>query len=55
MAEKDTKQAQANETTEKQAYDANGKLKSGYAYRYENYRDKDGNLRSRKVVFKQGS
>lgn len=49
-------QPEVRETTEKQAFDANGKLKAGFAYRYEPYRDpKTGVRSSRKVVFKVGS
>lgn len=37
---------------ESTAFDKNGKLQAGYAYRYETFRNDAGQRETRKVVFK---
>ena len=58
MAQNDSKpqeSAQADATiTEKQALDANGKLKAGFAFRYVAERDENGRKVSRREFFKVG-
>lgn len=54
MAEdKKPQEAKPQTVSDSQAF-KDGKLQPGYQYHYENYRDKDGNLRSRRVVAKKG-
>lgn len=45
-------QEPAKTVAESTAFDKNGKLQAGYAYRYETFRNDDGRRETRKVVFK---
>ena len=56
MAEDKKPQAQTEvrETTEKQAFDKNGKLHSGFQYRYVTRRAADGNAETVRIVEKRG-
>lgn len=60
MAEdkKQTQEAKPQTVSENTAFETSGpragRLKPGFQFKYENYRDKAGNLRSRRVVTKVG-
>ena len=52
--EKKAAAAEPKEVAESTAF-KDGKLQSGYGYRYETIRNADGKRETRKVVFKVGS